>query len=177
MHKKLQFLTFTIFLFASCSSSQNPDTKEKWFPFIQDENRYVEVMNSFENHPAIQHFPKTIPSNATQVEFVYEPKRMQGAMFVELLVTLPEDEVEKIESEYKELAKYQFDATGIPEDGPVPIPYLLSDENNKPSENFNFFVLDAQPGGKEDHPWNHGIYYGIGINKRTLQVIYWCKYW
>jgi len=162
--------------------TMTPETSGRFpFPFITDVNRYSEVLSSADaTSPFIAHFPKEIPPEASNVRFAYQPRIMQGAMFLELLMTLPESQINQLQDEYGDLEQYQYSEEIGMTDIPEPILYLISDENDENTgfdQNFSIYLISAEPAGKEDFIWNHGTMYGVGINKTTFQVIYWLQYW
>jgi len=184
--KTRKTLILVIFLLSACgirdaeiTPSASPETNGRLhFPFITDISRYSEVLSSEDDgSPPIAHFPKEIPVEAGNVKFAYQPRIMQGAMFLELLMTLPESQINELWDKYGDLEQYQYseekDLTDIPE----PILYLISDENNGYDQNFSIFLISAEPAGKADFIWNHGTMYGVGIDKTSFQVIYWLQYW
>lgn len=145
---------------------------------ITDVSRYPEVLHSAdENSPLLAHFPEKIPLEASNVRFAYQPRIMQGAMFLELLITLPESQIDELWSQYSEMAQYQFTEEKTLNDIPEPILFLIRDENHELNRKFSIFFIEAQPAGKKDFIWNHGTMYGVGINKTDLEVIYWLQYW
>ena len=98
-------------------------------------------------------------------------------MFLELLITLPESQIDELWSQYSEMAQYQFTEEKTLNDIPEPILFLIRDENHELNRKFSIFFIEAQPAGKKDFIWNHGTMYGVGINKTDLEVIYWLQYW
>ena len=146
-------------------------------PYISDVNRYSEVMKSIGPATVIEHFPENIPSEASNVKFAYQPRIMQGAMFLELLMSLPEDQVNEIWETYSDFEKYQFSEEKTLEDIPEPILFLLHNENHEVNQDFSIFLISAEPAGSEEFIWNHGTMYGVGIHRTTLEVIYWLEYW
>lgn len=178
-------LIFVTLLLLGCDSNnpettptETPENNGRFpFPFITDVNRYSEVMESITSKTVIEHFPENIPSEASNVKFAYQPRIMQGAMFVELLMTLPESQINELQDKYGDLDQYHYSEETVLTDIPEPILYLISDENHIFDQNFSIFLISAEPAGKEDFIWNHGTMYGVGINKTDLQVIYWLQYW
>ncbi|MBK9925282.1 MAG: hypothetical protein IPP66_08305 [Anaerolineales bacterium] len=155
-----------------------PETKGRLpFPFITDVNRYSEVMESITPKTVIEHFPESVPSEASNVKFAYQPRIMQGAMFLELLMTLPESQINELQVKYGDLEQYHYSEEKGLTDIPEPILYLINDESTGFAQNFSIFLISAQPAGSEDFIWNHGTMYGVGLNKTTSQVIYWFQYW
>ncbi len=182
--KKGNLLFLGFVLLSACSISKSsivatntPEDILRKFPYITDVNRYSEVMESITPTTVIEHFPEDIPLEATNVKFAYQPRIMQGAMFVELIVTLPEDQINGLWDKYSSFEKYQFAEDKTLNDIPEPILFLISDENNGVDQNFSIFFINAEPAGKKDFMWNHGTMYGVGINPTSLQVIYWLQYW
>jgi hypothetical protein len=171
-------------LLSACSSfdstvvaTNTPEDSLRKFPQITDISRYSEVSDSFENSPLVEHFPKTIPSEAKNIRFAYQPRIMQGAMFFELLMTLPKSQIDDLWIRYGNLEKYQFTEDKTINDIPEPMLYLIIDKNNEVDQNFSIFLISAESAGQEDFIWNHGTMYGVGINKITFEVIYWLEYW
>jgi hypothetical protein len=102
---------------------------------------------------------------------------MQGAMFLELLMVLPEDQIDELWTQYGGLEKYQFSEDKTLDDIPEPILFLIRDENHELDKSFSIFLIDTEPAGEDNFPWNHGTMYGVGINKTNFEVIYWLQYW
>jgi hypothetical protein len=162
---------------ATIRSTDTPEPSRD-FPMITDVNRYSEVLNSADQaSPLLAHFPKEIPPEASNARFAYQPRIMQGAMILELLMTLPEAKIDELWNQYSGLDQYQFIEDKTLDDIPEPILYLIRDENYELNQDFSIFFIDAQPAGNEDFIWNHGTMYGVGINKIDLEVIYWLQYW
>ncbi len=157
--------------------TNTPEDSIRKIPQITDINRYSEVLVSFKNSQLVEHFPKEIPSEARNVKFAYQPRIMQGAMFLELLMTLPENQIDELWDKYSGLDQYQFmegeDHTEIPE----PSLFLIRDGKHEIDQNFSIFLISAEPAGNQEFIWNHGTMYGVGINKVTFQTIYWSEYW
>ena len=187
---KARFIPILIALLLSACATNNPKitptmTPESSgripFPYITDVHRYSEVLSSADaNSPLIAHFPKEIPPEASNVRFAYQPRIMQGAMFLELLMTLPEKQINELQDKYGEIEQYHYSEEISLTDIPEPILYLISDksdENNGFDQNFSIYLISAEPAGTEDFIWNHGTMYGVGINNTTFQVIYWLQYW
>lgn len=187
--KKRIILFLAIFLLSACDTNKpnitptsTSETSGRFpFPYITDVSRYSEVLSSADaNSPVIAHFPKEIPPEASNARFAYHPRIMQGAMFLELLMTLPESQINELQDKYGDLEQYHYSEEASLTDIPEPILYLISDKNDENhgfDQNFSIYFINAEPAGEEDFIWNHGTMYGVGINKSTLQVIYWLQYW
>ncbi len=155
-------LLLVTFLLSACGTNDSeitltatPETNSRLaFPFITDISRYSEVLNSTDGDlPLITHFPKEIPPEATNVRFAYQPRIMQGAMFLELLMTFPEDQINELWNKYGSFEKYRFSEDKTIDDIPKPILYLISDKNNEIDQNFSIFLISAESAGKEDFIW------------------------
>lgn len=157
------------------TNTPEPDIRK--IPMFLDVSRYSEVLDSFGSSSLVAHFPKKIPPEATKVRFAYQPRIMQGAMFLELLMTLPESQIEELWIQYSGLPKYKFKGYKTIKDIPEPILYLIRDQNHQINRQFSIFFINTQPAAKDDFPWNHGTMYGVGLNKMDLEVVYWLQYW
>jgi hypothetical protein len=187
MKTKTILILFILFLSAcgtknpEATPTTTPETNGRLdFPFITDVNRYSEVMESITPKTVIEHFPERIPPEASDVRFAYQPRIMQGAMFLELLITLPEKHFNELQDKYGDLEQYHYSEEIGLTDIPEPILYLISDksdENTGFDQKFSIYLISAESAGKEPYIWNHGTMYGVGINNTTFQVIYWLQYW
>jgi PBP1b-binding outer membrane lipoprotein LpoB len=72
--KKSKILFLVIVFLSACSqfdstvvATNTPEDLSRKIPQITDVNRYSEILDSFENSPLVEHFPKTIPPEATRV--------------------------------------------------------------------------------------------------------------
>ncbi len=142
-----------------------------------DPNRYSEILDSTEPDIFFAHFPQEIPLEASNVRFAYQPRIMQGAMLLELLISLPESQVDELWNQYSSLEQYQFTDDKTLDDISEPILFLIRDENYELNQDFSIFFIEALPAGKAGFIWNHGTMYGVGINKTDLEIIYWFQYW
>ena len=144
---------------------------------------YAEIRKQIGDSVFIQHFPSSIPENATNVKFVYLPKYLQGGGHIQLRLKLPQPEIEELLTEYHSKAKYKFIGGDrnehANEPGGVPTTYFYTsgtDDGSFP-DTYEILVLKVQPEGNPDFEWNHGYSYGVVIGVEKSEIIYWAEYW
>ena len=71
---------------------------------ITDIEQYVEVRSQFGDADYIHHFPLTIPPEAIEAQLYYLPGALQGEMFMQLRVALPEAAWRNVQAEYESQA-------------------------------------------------------------------------
>ena len=134
------------------------------------------------NVPTLGHFPATIPSNATNVRFFFRPHVLQGGTQMQLRVSVPSEQVAAVLEAVKPAAKEvqtggdMFDA--LNEHGGLPSSMFRDGANGAfaplPKE-FQVFVLDAKASSQSG--WDKGYSYGVAVNEKEGEVIYWIEDW
>ena len=150
---------------------------------ITDVSQYDEIRQQMSDSGLTQHFPSSIPENATDVKFEYLPKFLQGGGYIQLRVKLPLSEIEDLLTKYRSRAKYKFiggdRSDHANEPGGVPTTNFHTggaDDRSFPNT-YETLVLNAQPGDTPDFEWNHGYSYGVVISTENSEIIYWAEYW
>ena len=148
-----------------------------------DVSHYYEISDQLDDSEITRHFPTSIPENATDIKFESLPKFLQGGGHIQLRFNLPQSEIEELLIEYRANAKYTFiggdRSNHSNEDGGVPTTYFYTSETDdfSFSDNYEILVLNAEPGGPPEFPWNHGYSYGVVISLEESEIIYWAEYW
>ena len=154
--KRIRVFILLIVLLSACNSidteivpTSTPESSGRLpFPMFTDPNRYSEILDSTEPDIFFAHFPQEIPSEASNVRFAYQPRIMQGAMLLELLISLPESQVDELWNQYSSLEQYQFTDDKTLDDISEPILFLIHDENYELNQDFSIFFIEALPAGK-----------------------------
>ncbi len=147
---------------------------------VEDLSRYAEIRNQY---PGImQHFPETIPADATRAKFHFHPSFMQGGTVIQLRLQFPKDQIDKLADDYTAKATlilHNGDVVkGASDRGDIPHPRIWVQEETKGFDKDCFtFFLHEEPLGEENSLWNHGITYGAMINQEEQTVIYWAEEW
>jgi hypothetical protein len=145
-----------------------------------DLSRYMEIRNQYQAF--MQHFPETIPIDATEVKFHYHPSFMQGGTVIQLQLQLSKNHIDKLTDEYSQKATLILRGGNVVKDASdgqsIPNPQIWVKEDSKDFENrFSTYFLHLEPLGEENFLWNHGITYGAMINQEQRVVIYWAEEW
>lgn len=114
------------------------------------------------------HFPSQTPEDATNVRFYHLSQTLQGALILQLRVTLPPERVAAIDAAHRgnplsrELVGILDDRTASP-DGGVPF-----------APNFSVYVTASVP---NDSKWHHGRLAGVAVSLSTNEVVYFAQRW
>jgi len=103
------------------------------------------------------HFPDTISAAATGVHFFFQPAALQGPTQLELRCTLPREQITSIERQFATKATTRTTASDWPQFRQIP-------------QGFEKYILGVQEGNK-------GFDYGVAIDSKTSEVIYWAEEW
>lgn len=136
---------------------------------------YPRLLEDWSPTGLVDHFPKEIPGNATNVSMSELPGFMQGAGHLQLRMKLPPQEIEVIAARAKAAAvrscpsqcgRYIED----PEFWSVPD---LAAGTSKPERRFppDFVVYALETNGD----WNHPSGKGIAVSVSRSEVVYWAE--
>ncbi|MEM0979269.1 MAG: hypothetical protein AAGH78_03245, partial [Cyanobacteria bacterium P01_H01_bin.58] len=75
---------------------------------VTDVSRYEEVRSLYESADLVNHFPASIPPEATNVAFYYFPGMLQGGMTLQLRLQLPAAQWEARRTEYESVIQYRL---------------------------------------------------------------------
>ena len=131
---------------------------------IQD---YGECLKLVQNKDKIKHFPKAIPSEATNVQLYCYPAEYSGQGELVLLKLA-------INKAYiqNELKSYSFLNSNTPIGTPQKIYFMPTEEVGIPNEDLTFYVLKD-----DDNEHFYKMYFpyftGIGIDKNIENIVYY----
>ena len=162
---------------------------------VTDVSRYADIIDPTAENPSplVAHFPRSIPSNAQNVQLYYQPGALQGGTVLELRMQLPEDEIQRIQAQVQPLATRQYvpgsennspKTETSPDGSNVTYTYTFhtgaSDDGVASPQTFPeeyaIYVL-ADTRGAPEYDWNHPELYGVAINEATSEVVYWMEDW
>lgn len=135
------------------------------------------------NQTQVKHFPTIIPSVAKDVQIIYYPGSPEYGRIFQLRIKLPEIQIKKALSEYRDIAKYKYQGGDTNDHANqtngVPTTFLYTSDlqpGTFPST-YEILVLNANNRGTPDFPWNHGDSYGVAVDKIASEIVYWVEEW
>ena len=139
---------------------------------ITDIEQYVEVRSQFGDADYIQHFPITIPPEAIEAQLYYLPGALQGEMFMQLRVELPEAVWRNVQAEYESQAQYQFAAEDLNSyefKSPVLVPRwrVGDDDTTQFPDTYTLLFLSG--------PENSLASYGVAFDQASPEIVYWVE--
>ncbi len=149
----------------------------------RDVSTYPAIRAQLGDHPAIRHFPQTIPSDATDVHFYFRPDFLQGGTSLQLRLTLPREQIDQLYSQFKDQAIRQYfggDANthvNLPNGVPTTFFFTSGSETRSFPETYEILVLGAESRGDPDFTWNHGTTYGVAIDVSASVIVFWLEDW
>ncbi len=140
--------------------------------------------NTWSNQTQINHFPAIIPSEAKDARVVFYPGSPDYGRIFQLRMKLPEQQIKKALNKYRNIAKYKFQGGDTNDHANqkngVPTTFLYTSDLQAASfpSSYEILVLNANNRGtSDDFSWNHGDSYGVAINNKTSEIIYWAEEW
>jgi hypothetical protein len=156
---------------------------------VTDIQQYNEIRHHYwrDRDYLLQHFPETIPPEATDVQMYYVSTLVGGNAF-QLRFTLPPTETEKLLRHYRanridtvDLAANGFtetqDQLGQAQHIPTTHFYTSGTDNVQFPAAYEMIVLYAEASGSEENIWNHGASYGVAVDQVAANIVYWVEDW
>lgn len=134
---------------------------------------YPALLKDWAETGMVDHFPRTIPSQARNVSLEAYPGMLQGSGSFQLRMTLPPAEVTAIETRMKAQAMRRCPpqcTTGIGEPEFWAVPYLQAGQKDDSVSFERDFVVYAI---YTDGDWNHPTGKGIAVSVKRNEVVYW----
>lgn len=144
---------------------------------IVDIDRYNEILEGYAENAGIQHFPTTLPLDASDIHFYYLPRFLQGGNILQLRLKRPINEILLEKERYKSQVLYSFPNGSFNSQIPLPSLRAGSGESNSFPETFEIIVLGAEPAGNDEFQWNHGTIFGLAVDEENSEIIYWYEWW
>jgi hypothetical protein len=162
---------------AFSSSSSGPQV-------ITDTSRYQEIYQQFlSDNKHIPHFPQALPSGNQNVRIAYSNGVNQGSSYLQVRLKQSPEKIEKLLSQYRNLAKHQYqggntnDHANQPHGVPTTFFYTSDTSAESFPSSYEILVLDAKDEGKPGFNWHRGQSYGVAINTSASEIIYWAEAW
>ncbi|PAX59855.1 hypothetical protein [Brunnivagina elsteri] len=192
--KKSNFVKFLTILLMACGGiglvgggfflSRALDKSEET-TIVKDSSKYSEIRYKVWLNPTlVNHFPESIPKDATNVRLVYVPASAQGGSAFQVKFKQPQEKIKSAIAKYNQVAKYKYkggdtndhsnQANGIP----TTFFYTSDDADNGTfPPDYNVLVLGAEDKGQKEFKWNHGNSYGVAISRLDSTIVYWVEAW
>ena len=159
--------------------------KNKESKVIIGTSNYQDIRHkNWSNQLLINHFPAIIPSEATDARVLFYPGSPEYGRIFQLRMKLPEEQIIKSLSKYRNLAKYKFqggdtnDHSNQENGVPTTFLYTANLEAESFPSTYEILVLNANNNGtSDDFSWNHGNSYGVAINSTSSEIVYWAEEW
>ena len=156
-----QILTFVVFwATADMFSDKEPI-------FYKNIDNYKEAINSIKAQKCIEHFPKTIPDEAHNIQFNKENNSWFGSEAITLKFDINKKYIEN------ELKKYKFNyKENINGKNLHKIDAMMTDNGRIKPEGFTLYVINDR---ESEAPKQNSFpyHYGIAVNKESSQIIYY----
>ena len=151
------FFVLDIFLMNICASTNIGVYEKKLKAHSQFTDEYV------------KHFPVPIPDDAKNVKFYYNPGFAQGSTYIQLRYSTSPDIIKELYKKYYKKKTRSYLGGEIHS-----IPFFTSDSNERKfSDDYEFMFLDKNDPSR----WNHGDDYGVAINKKRNEIVYFTVLW
>ncbi len=177
----LGFLVLTVglgFIWIVYSSNKSLET-------IDSIDQYQGVLIDWKASGLVDHFPRSVPSRASNVKFSSFPGYLQGGGHVQLRMELPEAEVKRLYADATELAMQHQDGGNsvtlineCSEGLSSTSPHTLGTGIYEFPDDYRIFIFQAKPYKKgSGHDWNHGVSKGMVLSLQRNEVLYYAERW
>lgn len=141
---------------------------------ITNINKYERILeeNGYPNNLWIEHFPDTIPKNAENIVFSYNPGFLQAGAWLGLKFKTDADSIENYISEWSQKANW----SGKLDDHQAEANHIMSETFRNVGyidlpEDFIIYIMGSKPG------FNHGAFSLVAISKQRNEIIFLFKEW
>ena len=151
---------------------------------ITDVSQYGSLLTRWEQ-VSVNHFPASVPDQATNVRVSYFPGFLQGGAHLQLRAEFPLNQLEAEHSRLSHSAIAKFVAGEVfplvPNvnyiKGMPPPAFYAADKDTSLiyPDDYIVFILSAEHG--DSVPWNHGRTKGIAISPTRMELVYWVERW
>lgn len=135
---------------------------------------YQTLLRGWEPADLTDHFPRTIPADATHVSLAAFPGFLQGKAFFQLRMTLPPSEIEAIRARamaraIRSCPSQCTDAIQDPAFWSVPTLIAGSPSDERFPSDFVVYAFET------NRDWNHPTGKGVAISVARGEVVYWAE--
>lgn len=141
----------------------------------------------------VAHFPSSIPSDAVNPKFYFNPHFLQGGANLQLRYTTTPEHLETLHRHHHPNRTVEYDdrglAAGLSESHLIPRPPFFTGNSDEmygelPEDfelmYFNEFVPEAAMVRREqesEHYWNRAGTHGLAISRKRNEIIFWVENW
>ncbi|NWF61902.1 MAG: hypothetical protein HXY43_22280 [Fischerella sp.] len=151
---------------------------------IKDTSRYREIRYQlWLNQNQVKHFPDRIPADASNVNLAFSRGFLQGSNFFQIKFKLPEQQIKRLLTQYRTVAKHLYrggntnEHANLPNGVPTTFFYTSGSQEDSFPSSYEIFVLGANDRGNTEFKWNHGDSYGVAIDSSASEIVYWAEEW
>lgn len=138
---------------------------------ITDLSQYRDIRHETYPQWLVGHFPEHIPKTATDVYLLYSPPFMQKGLLLQLWLKLPKEELKKLQKKYAGVD----DANSLSPAYPALARYNEKGESEGYGLSQNYEIIELGTESRDDG--QHGHTFGLAINDKTSEVLYWSETW
>ncbi len=147
--------------------------------------RYEYVLDEhWQADELVNHFPRPIPPEASNVSFFFQPVLMQRGASIQLRMTLPPDTARKQYERFAGLRTKSFfggdinDHMNAEEGMPTTFFFTSDTGERKFPKDYEVMIFDEVLKERPDgFYWNHGQSRGVAISKLRNEIVYWAARW
>jgi len=154
-----------------------------------DISEYPEIRNGYwgKRSHLLQHFPETIPPEATETQMYFVSTLVGGNVF-QLKLTLPPSNIDELWEQYRakatsevyvrrDMAEGREEKIIQSQEIPTVHSYTSGSSDLEFPDSYEIIVLYAEASGSDENLWNHGAVSGVSIDKSAAEIVYWAEDW
>lgn len=151
-------------------------------------DRYEAVLDEYWHFRSdlVEHFPRPIPEDATDIRFSFAPAFLQGGAHIQLRYTTDPATISSLYARFSKKATRTLIGGNKnrhmnAKDGMPTTSFFTSGSDDRDfPDDYELLCLD-QVIEQEDRPpgsyWNHGASHGVAISKKRNAIVYWAELW
>ena len=137
---------------------------------VIDIQKYEKILNQWKEFAPdiVYHFPKSIPSDAQNVEFYFRPGILQSDSVIQLRYKTSPEEISKLYDRYSKLKTQSYYGRELIHF----IPHQRDADIIELGKDFETLQFDENP----DHIPEHAKEHGVIISKEKNEIIFWAEW-
>jgi hypothetical protein len=153
-------------------------------------SRYEPIIEAVQgeegDNPLTMHFPRSIPEDAENVRFFFQPPFLQGGLVLQLRYKTTPEKINELYDRFSEQSTRSYFGGSMYEhmnmDDGMPITDFYTNDSGSREfpVDYEIMIFDeplSEPGQGERHYWNHGESHGVAISREHNEIVYWAEDW